>query len=81
MTKNLEFRVEAADEDVTVTLLGTALMVKYRKADNQTGLKLFHTRGDASNPRPALSCSCLAARQCKSARVRMGRLDPTPNQI
>jgi len=45
MTKNLEFRVEAADEDVTVTLLGTALMVKYRKADNQIGLKLFHTRG------------------------------------
>jgi len=30
MTKNLEFRVEVADEDVTVTLLGTALMVKYR---------------------------------------------------
>ena len=50
MTKKLEFRVEAADEDVTVTLLGTALMVKYRKADNQTGLKLFHTRGDARGP-------------------------------
>ena len=50
MTKNLEFRVEVADEDVTVTLLGTALMVKYRKADNQTGLKLFHKRGDDRAP-------------------------------
>jgi len=45
MTKNLEFRVEAADEDVTVTLLGTALMVKYRKADNQTGLSCFINEG------------------------------------
>ena len=50
MKTSLNFRVEAADEDVTVTLDGTALMVKYRKADNQTGLKLFHTRGDTRAP-------------------------------
>jgi len=25
-------------------------MVKYRKADNQTGLKLFHKRGDDRAP-------------------------------
>jgi hypothetical protein len=46
MTNNLKFRVEAADEDVVVTLDGTNYMVRYYKADNEAGLKLFHTRGD-----------------------------------
>jgi hypothetical protein len=50
MTKNLKFRVEAADENVVVTLDGTTYMVKYRRADNQAGLNLFHARGDASAP-------------------------------
>jgi hypothetical protein len=50
MTNNLRFRVEAADEDVVVTLDGTNYMVRYCKADNQAGLKLFHTRGDESAP-------------------------------
>ena len=48
MTTRLEFRVEAADEDVVVTLGGTTFMVKYRKGDH--GLKLFHTTGDARAP-------------------------------
>ena len=46
MTEGLKFRVEAADDDVVVTLDGTAYMVRYCRADNQAGLKLFHTRGD-----------------------------------
>jgi hypothetical protein len=50
MTNSLKFRVEAADEDVVVTLDGTTYMVRYRKADDQPGLKLFHTRGDESAP-------------------------------
>jgi hypothetical protein len=48
MTTSLKFRVEAADEDVVVTLDGTGYMVRYCRAD--TGLKLFHTRGDESAP-------------------------------
>ena len=32
MTTNLKFRVEAADEDVVVTLDGTNYMVRYYKA-------------------------------------------------
>jgi len=50
MTTSLKFRVEAADEDVVVTLDGTSYMVRYCKADNQAGLKLFHTRGDPRAP-------------------------------
>ena len=50
MTEGLKFRVEAADEDVVVTLEGTNYMVRYCKADNQGGLKLFHTRGDERAP-------------------------------
>jgi len=48
MSKNLKFRVEAADEDVVVTLDGTNYMVRYCRAE--TGLKLFHTRGDERAP-------------------------------
>jgi hypothetical protein len=48
MMTSLKFRVEAADEDVVVTLDGTTYMVRYCKAD--TGLKLFHTRGDPRAP-------------------------------
>jgi hypothetical protein len=47
-TDNLKFRVEAADGDVVVTLDGTRLMVKYCRTD--TGLKLFHVRGDDRAP-------------------------------
>jgi hypothetical protein len=50
MKTSLNFRVEAADEDVVVTLEGTNLMVRYCKADNQAQLKLFHTRGDERAP-------------------------------
>ena len=50
MTNDLKFRVEAADEGVTVTLDGTNYMVRYRKADDQPGLRLFHTRGDERAP-------------------------------
>jgi hypothetical protein len=50
MTKSLTFRVEAADEDVVVTLDGTRYMVRYSRAGNQGGLKVFHTRGDDSAP-------------------------------
>jgi hypothetical protein len=50
MTTSLKFRVEAADEDVVVTLDGTSYMVRYCKADNQAGLKLFLTRGDPRAP-------------------------------
>jgi hypothetical protein len=50
MTEGLKFRVEAADDDVVVTLDGTAYMVRYCRADNQAGLKLFHTRGDDNAP-------------------------------
>jgi hypothetical protein len=48
MTTNLRFRVEAADEDVVVTLDGTNCMVRYVKAN--TGLNLFHVRGDERAP-------------------------------
>jgi hypothetical protein len=48
MATSLNFKVEAADEDVVVTLDGTTFMVKYRKDDH--GLKLFHTRGDDRAP-------------------------------
>jgi hypothetical protein len=48
---NLKFRVKASDEDdLTVTLDGTTQLVKYRKYENQRGLKLFHVRGDATAP-------------------------------
>jgi hypothetical protein len=50
MSKNLKFRVEAAQDDVVVTLDGTKYMVRYRRADEQTGLRLFHTRGDERAP-------------------------------
>jgi hypothetical protein len=50
MTRNLNFRVEAVDEDVVVTLDGTRYMVRYCRADNQSGLKLFHIRGDERAP-------------------------------
>jgi hypothetical protein len=50
MTEGLKFRVEAADDDVVVTLDGTAYMVRYCRADNQAGLKLFQTRGDDNAP-------------------------------
>jgi hypothetical protein len=48
MKLNLNFRVEAADEDVVVTLDGTNCMVRYCKTD--TGLDLFHARGDERAP-------------------------------
>ena len=50
MIKNLKFRVEAAQDDVVVTLDGTKYMVRYRRADEQPGLRLFHTRGDERAP-------------------------------
>jgi hypothetical protein len=50
MATSLKFRVESADENVVVTLDGTTYMVKYRKADNQAGLNLFHAQGDANAP-------------------------------
>ena len=50
MAENLKFRIEADDEDVTVTLDGTRYMVRYCRADNQAGLRLFHSRGDANAP-------------------------------
>jgi hypothetical protein len=50
MKTSLNFRVEAADEDVVVTLDGTNRMVRYCKADNRVGLTLFHTRGDERAP-------------------------------
>ena len=46
MIKNLKFRVEAAQDDVVVTLDGTKYMVRYRRTDEPAGLRLFHTRGD-----------------------------------
>jgi hypothetical protein len=48
MKTSLNFRVEAADEDVVVTLDGTNCMVRYVKAD--TGLNLYHVRGDERAP-------------------------------
>jgi hypothetical protein len=48
MNKILKFRAEADDEDVFVTLDGTTYMVKYCRAHKQSGLKLFHSRGDAN---------------------------------
>jgi hypothetical protein len=53
MKTSLNFRVEAADEDVVVTLDGTNCMVRYCKADNRVGLKLFHIRGDERAPNDA----------------------------
>jgi hypothetical protein len=48
MTNSLKFHVEATDDDVVVTLVGTRCMVRYYRAD--TGLKLFHARGDERAP-------------------------------
>jgi hypothetical protein len=48
MKNNLKFRVEAVGEDVVVTLDGTNCMVRYVKAE--TGLNLFHVRGDEKAP-------------------------------
>jgi hypothetical protein len=45
---NLKFRVEATDDDVVVTLDGTRFMVTYCRTD--TGLRLFHVRGDDRAP-------------------------------
>lgn len=50
MTENLKYCVEAADENVIVTLTGTTYMVKYRKTENPAGLNLFHAQGDANAP-------------------------------
>jgi len=47
-TNNLKFRVEAADDDVIVTLDGTRFMVRYCRTD--TGLRLFYVRGDDRAP-------------------------------
>jgi hypothetical protein len=44
VTTSLKFHVNEADNDLVVTIIGTAYMVRYRRAD--TGLKLFHSRGD-----------------------------------
>ena len=44
VTTSLKFHVNEADNDLVVTIVGTAYMVRYRRAD--TGLKLFHSRGD-----------------------------------
>ena len=48
MKTSLNFRVQTADEDVVVTLDGTNCMVRYVKAD--TGLNLYHVRGDERAP-------------------------------
>ena len=50
MNKILKFRAEADDEDVVITLDGTTYMVKFCRAHNQPGLKLFHSRGDTNAP-------------------------------
>jgi hypothetical protein len=48
MSNSLKFHLEATDDDVVVTLLGTRCMVRYCRADS--GLKLFHVRGDDRAP-------------------------------
>jgi hypothetical protein len=48
MTESLKFRVQVDDEDVVVTLDGTKCMVRYCKTD--TGVNLFHARGDERAP-------------------------------
>jgi hypothetical protein len=48
MTENLNFRVEAADDEVVVTLDRTRCMVRYCRTE--TGLKLSHVRGDDRAP-------------------------------
>jgi hypothetical protein len=52
MTEGLKFRVEAADDDVVVTLDGTAYMVRYCKADNQVGLGLFRSKVEGDERAP-----------------------------
>jgi hypothetical protein len=48
MTNSLRFHVEATDDNVVVTLLGTRCMVRFGRADS--GLRLFHARGDDRAP-------------------------------
>jgi hypothetical protein len=48
MTNSLKFHVEAADDDLVVTLDGTRCMVRYHRADD--GPKMFHVRGDERAP-------------------------------
>lgn len=47
-TTNLKFHVAAADDDVVVTLDGTHYMVRYQRTES--GLRLFHVRGDERAP-------------------------------
>ena len=48
MSNRLKFDVHAADDNVVVTLVGTRCMVRFRRGDS--GLKLFHARGDDRAP-------------------------------
>jgi len=77
MTTSLKFRVEAADEGVVVTLDGRTYMVRYCKNDNQAGLKLFHSRGDASARIHDIHFFARAWQlaNTKVKRVGMGRAD------
>jgi hypothetical protein len=68
---SLKFNVEAADENVVVTLTGTTYMVKYRKSDNQAGLNLFHTQGDANAPIHDIH---FLARACQLANAKAKEL-------
>ena len=66
MKTSLNFRVEAADDDVVVTLDGTNCMVRYCKTD--TGLNLFHARDERA---PIHDIHFLArARQLANAKAK-----------
>ena len=71
MTTSLKFHVNEADNDLVVTIVGTAYMVRYRRAD--TGLKLFHSRGDerAAIHGAQFLARAGAARQQKGRRTRV----------
>ena len=78
MTKidNLKFRVDAADSDVVVTLDGTRLIVKYCRTD--TGLKLFHVRGDDRAPIHDMHFLARAWQLANTKAKELGWISPSP---
>jgi hypothetical protein len=65
-----QFRVNATDENVVVTLDGTAYMVNYRRGNQ--GLALSYTRGDSSAPIHALHFLARASQLANAKAQELG---------
>lgn len=76
MTDSLRFHVEVADDDVVVTLDETRFMVRYCRAD--TGLKLFHVRGDDRAPIHDIHFLARAWQLANTKAKELGWISPSP---